>query len=419
MKKVFKSISALIIFTLLFSCSVDEKSTPIANNETTANRVFQSFVSSSEVTGKFKTKNTIYNLTNSILIKDSLKYDVKAYRLTYNTIDNFGNTTLASGTVLVPQKISPTDVFSVLSYQHGTKFGDADVYNISFSDHLYFFASSGLITIVPDYLGYNASSSKQHPYFINNCSDRNVRDMIVSSLEFTNSLGINHDGKLFLNGFSEGANVTVSLLKHIESNPITGVTPIATVATSGAYDLKNQFQRFMYYYFSPTLDGNSCLSAIFTSYMVCGYEKNIAVSNNYSNYFNYPYYASIPSILNGNSLTLASTSYLTYSMFNSNRYIFTTPFMTSLGNSSNVGFINYLETNSLIKNWAPNSYIKLFHGKNDTLIDPSNTQKLHDIMKLNQTSTENKIFIDADVPVNHEESPFIEKTIVWFNSYRL
>jgi predicted esterase len=99
------------------------------------------------------------------------------------------------------------------------------------------FASTGFITLIPDYVGYNTSSQTQHPYFINKLSDRTLRDMITTSTEalnILNILNVSHDSKLFLNGFSEGANITVSFLKDLEQNPIPGLTITAISTASGA-----------------------------------------------------------------------------------------------------------------------------------------------------------------------------------------
>ena len=424
-KSIFSKVLIILCFIFLFSCSNDENSenTPSKTetnvSNTGANRIpsLSTFPSITEI--NTKTKIEIANFSNTSPVVNSLaKYSVKSYRLIYDTSDLLGNPIKASGTLFIPQAINSSDVFSVLSYHHGTLFKDQDVYDASFGNMFYQYASAGFITVVPDYIGYNASGAIQHPYFINKSSNRAVRDMIIAGIQVTKSMGVSNDGKLFLNGFSEGANVTVAFLRDVEENPITNLTLVATGACSGPYALKSQYDYFMLKYNSSD-QATSSIYATLLSYMICGYEKNIANVNNNFYYFRYPFNY-FPSFLEGNhndndalyALMLYRYTYGFGSVFNQS-------FLNGVANGSNIQFNKYLNDNSLVNNWAPKSKIKFYHGSLDSVVPIDVTIGMAINMYNNainkQNITVHDFFYTEHGPT---EKPMFEHSIQWFNSQR-
>lgn len=414
-KSIVKSWTLIVILNLFFSCSSDSIDYQKSKNVETyvINKTINNSIDYFEDTSKTRTTIMGFSQSNSE-IDNLVKYDVKSYRIVYNTTDNSGNPTQASGTLLVPQKNNLNDTFSVLSYQHGTNMGDADVLTSSFNDEVFLAASTGFITMVPDYLGYNSSSQIQHPYFINVCSNKTVRDMITSSLSVLDDLEINHDGQLFLNGFSEGANVTISFLKSVETNPISGLQIKATSASSGAYALGDQFSIFMQNYFQN--NGQAPATNPILCYMIYGYEKNIAKTNNNSIYFANPYFNLVPHCFSGNYGNVAAATF-----FNSYKglypQIFSTSFVISLANGTNLGFKKYLDDNSLIINWAPTSKLKLYHSNNDSKVTYQNTIKLYNKMSENAVNS-NNITKDTGLTEGHSSEISFQRAILWLNSNR-
>ena len=414
MKSSFYPI-LMFAFLILISCenidmsNIKEEKT--INNQNTSQ---EKILAPTNFTPIFKPVKDLIAANSNKSFKMLLKYDVKAYRVEYKTKDVSNNEVTASGTILVPISYNSDDSFPILSYQHGTMFGDVDVYNSSFNNEVFCFASSGFITLVPDYLGYKTSSQIQHPYFINKTSNETVRDMILESLIDIRSLGINHNGQLFLNGFSEGANVSISFLKSIEENPILGLQIKATAASSGAYALGDQFSYILYNYFNNNMLAPATNPIL--CYMIYGYDKNIAKTNNLSIYFSSPYNNLVPYCFSGNfDSTSASNFFNSYKA--SYPQILSTLFVNSLNNGANLSFKKYLDDNSLIINWTPSSKLMLYHASDDYLVPKLNTTKLYDKMTEN-ISTNANVSKDVYEGIGHSSTISFEKAIVWLNSNR-
>jgi hypothetical protein len=427
-KTYLKIIVSILASAFILSCTTNYDSEISKDNASSISRINAATsrligstpndsVIKKPVKDKDKTKSEILLLSGSNSNKNKfLLYDVKVYRIDYPTVDYAGNPITASGTLMVPQKINATDSFPVLSIQHGTAFGDFEVENSSFDGYVYQYACSGFITLVPDYIGYNTSKNIQHPYFINSCSDRALRDMITASLAYTKKeLLVNNNGKLFLHGFSEGANVTISFLKSIESNPIPNLNVIATGACSGAYALGDQFSHFANNYFNG-LPGYKSISATFLTYMILGYDRNIAKLNWDSFYLNSPYNNILPVAYDGRASKEACGEF-TGNLMKDYPAVLSPYFITSLTNGTNVNFKKYLDDNSLIKNWCPNSKLTLYHGNQDYLVPMYHTDKLFENMRsranFNGASIRKEIF-NGD----HVQTSMFENNIIWFNSIK-
>ena len=418
----------LIIILTLVSCSETDQ---IFNSEKTSNTTSGNKLAVGNTDSQILLINDslvpnaydsfLYNESQNLYLNNKLKYAVKTYRITYSTINCDGATVSASGTAIIPQKPTNGDdyKFSVLSYQHGTKFDDASVYNTYNDINLYRYASAGFITVVPDYLGYNKSGSLQHPYFMNSNSTRVVRDMVSASLELTNSQGISNNGKLFLHGYSEGANVTIALLKSVEENPLKNLMPTATLACSGAYALVDQ-GAYMDSQYAQSDVGTAAVATSLMSYMIYGFDKNIQKSNNMYNYFNAPYAQNIPGLLSGNTSAKVATELFGYYMFY-NRNVLSYNFRTNNQNPYRINFINFLRNNTLTTiPWGPKSLVKLKHGTIDNQVPILNSAAMYNIMRAFATDP-NKITSEPLVG-SHESTNTIgifAANLLWFDQLRV
>ena len=94
----------------------------------------------------------------------SAKYEVKLYKLTYNTVDVHGNPTIASGAIAIP--VNPEcDTLAIISYNHGTVLRKNNVPSRMNGEEFVGLgsATSGAVGIMPDYLGLGDSPGL-HPY---------------------------------------------------------------------------------------------------------------------------------------------------------------------------------------------------------------------------------------------------------------
>ena len=84
------------------------------------------------------------------------------YKITYHTTDVFGNPTVASGALFVPQ--IDCDTLPLVSYQHGTVFDKSNVPSNGYQFRVsLLYSGNGYITALPDYLGMGDNPGI-HPY---------------------------------------------------------------------------------------------------------------------------------------------------------------------------------------------------------------------------------------------------------------
>jgi pimeloyl-ACP methyl ester carboxylesterase len=180
-----------------------------------------------------------------------VKYDILLYTISYKTLFE-GDSIIVSGVVAVPDGSAD---FPIMSFQHGTLAlkSDAPSLNLDIdvaslvsgtdSDESslqpFFLASTGMVVLIPDYIGFGSSSAYFHPFMHNQYTVYAVLDMIRASKEFIATekpCNINDD--LFLYGYSQGGSATVGALSAIENdNANSDISVTAASAGGGAYDL--------------------------------------------------------------------------------------------------------------------------------------------------------------------------------------
>jgi dienelactone hydrolase len=358
----------------------------------------------------------IKEMTTGDHIKSQLSYDVAVYRVLYPTTDYQGQEVLASGAVLLP--VLPKGFlahsieedgkrFPVLSYQHGTLFGDREVLNNATNDYAYLTASSGYITLVPDYLGFNQSKEMQHPYFNNTCSANAVIDLISTGVGVAADKGRDNNGKLFLFGFSQGGNATLATTKALEAQPLEGLELVATAAGSGAFALREE-ARYLFAKYSQ----HDPMATTLLAYMVYGYEKNVARRNSLSYYFNEPYASQVPIHFGG----IASVAFCLQTMataMSTSPAVFNPFFVWAVTNGREVEFNRFLDDNDL-SNWGPQTKLRLYHGSTDDLIPQENTLHTYDNMINLYGAKELSLRIVSSTDHGATEKPMLADALAWF-----
>jgi pimeloyl-ACP methyl ester carboxylesterase len=163
-------------------------------------------------------------------------YDVVLYKIDYNTIDPAGNSTKASGLIIVPQ--DSTKLFPLLSWQHGTVLKKTNVPSHLQGDFQVglVFATDGYIVACPDYLGMG-DGSNLHPYLHAPSEATAVIDLLRATRLFCQNMGYLLNEQLFLAGYSQGGHVTMATLKTIEEQYSAEFTVTACSPMAGPYDL--------------------------------------------------------------------------------------------------------------------------------------------------------------------------------------
>ena len=215
----------LILAALLFNCQ-DAVETPSVEERPLKNQYLLSANPGAETS-----RGTLQLLASAFGQADVsalLKYDVKAYTLTYTTSYK-GEAVAASGLIMVPVGI--TSDAAIVSLQHGTEFRKDDAPSVKGGfQGLEFFASAGYIALMPDFLGYGTSKSIFHPYYDEEHASSTVIDLVKAAKEFLNEQKIVFNEKLFLAGYSEGGYVTLAAAKEIDENPDHGLKVTAVAA---------------------------------------------------------------------------------------------------------------------------------------------------------------------------------------------
>ena len=145
-----------------------------------------------------------------------------------------------SGSVLVSGVINAPDSGNCrmpwVGLQHGTIIADSSA--PSRSNHYGLAdAAMGFVTVVPDYVGYGASSHMWHPYHIESYYGPVVTDALKFTKIIAAANGVQLD-QLFLRGYSEGGYATLATQKFIEAErPHLASHLVASAPSAGAYDV--------------------------------------------------------------------------------------------------------------------------------------------------------------------------------------
>lgn len=272
-------------------------------------------------------------------------YSVDTYKITYTTTDSTGQPVTASGLAAIPVKASGS-ASPVLSYQHATIKLDAQTpsNHATPDEPAILFASMGYIVSAADYVGYGSTKGMLHPYLLSAPTAASVADFMTASSRWRQIKAITDNGQLFLTGYSEGAYATIATLRMLTQNK--AALPLRTFVGAGPYDV--------------TLTLNSMLSAVRQQNPIVGalinpgFLKNLGANDR----------------ANVRNLLLAS----------------------ALGTQSDVRFDptfldNFLNDDtaaiaavSNVYDWAPQSAITFFHGRDDTTVPYGNTDSIFNAM---------------------------------------
>ncbi len=181
------------------------------------------------------------------------EYDVKTYRLIYLSPGIDGDTVKASGLIAVPVPTS-CDSFPMAVYCHGTILEQYDVPSYGSGEALIatLFASSGFITIAPDYLGLGIGKGI-HPYLHAETEASASIDLIRAARDFIEeSQEANANGQTFVTGYSQGGHAAMATLKYAQDLGLLDTLGIVAGAPcSGPYNITEYQMKPMILYDAP------------------------------------------------------------------------------------------------------------------------------------------------------------------------
>ena len=219
------------------------------------------------------------------------QYDVRLYKLVYETITPLGARTQASGALLLPD--NAPGMLPLVSYQHGTitQTNDAPSSMQGEVSVGIAFATTGYAALVPDYLGLGDSPGF-HPYHHARSEATACIDMLRAARSFCSSNGFVLTNKLFLCGYSQGGHATMALLRELEAFHTNEFTVTACAPMAGAYDLSGVTT-------SNVLAGVPSPNPYYFLYILAAYQSVYHLSGSLSNLLASPYNTNLTSLLDG------------------------------------------------------------------------------------------------------------------------
>ena len=295
---------------------------------------------------------------------------VNVYSVTYNT-EFKGEPVVASGLICAPT--SP-GTYPILSFQNGTNTlhsaaPTADPQNLGFQ-MIEYVASAGYVVLLPDYLGFGASSSMVHPYLHKESTVQSVVDMLRAVAEFDEDVAkdITVTTDCYLLGYSQGGWATMALLRAIEQEYSSEFTVKAASCGAGPYDLRHfntEVTRLTEY---PM--------PVFLGYIANAYTTYDLYPNELTDMFNSQYASVIPGLYDGQHSSEQINSQLTTSISG----LFTAEYLSGAETDQKyLGIRNALRDNS-INGWDCDVPLLLLHGTADTYVMPGISQSQYNIM---------------------------------------
>ena len=231
----------------------------------------------------------------------NVEYDIEFYKITYNTVDVDGTPTVASGMVVFPQEITGTqncDSLPMISYCHGTVLEDDNVPSRNNFESILgkLFSGIGYVTVMPDYLGLGDHPGI-HPYVHAESQATATIDAMRAAKELMAQLGkFEHNGQVFLTGYSQGGHAAMATHKYIQDNGLYNeFNVVASAPCSGPYNMSGAQS-------DPLLSGDPYDSPGYVIYLLMSYELAYGnIYNNLSDVLQSPYDTLIPPLFDGNN----------------------------------------------------------------------------------------------------------------------
>lgn len=368
MKNYIQKNSFLLILVLagLFLNSCDKNNDPVTQNyEFLFSNDHKFDITTTQAKANLLTFQSV--IPESSLLGAIVQHDVEVHKLTYKTRFQDKNIQ-ASGLVCLPKTAGN---YPVLCFQNGTntehsKAPTEDPKNELFSI-MESVASMGFIVVMPDYIGFGASSQFTHPYLIAKPTNQSILDLLRAVNEF--GTGEQIEAKptkdLYIFGYSQGGWATMQLQKTIETNYAAEFNLVASSCAAGPYSLS---------YINDYVTGeDNYPMPYFLAYLLNSYTALGEISNPLSDFIQTPYAAKIPGLFDGKHTGGTINSELTPKMSN----LITTEYRTEYATNPKFTGIKAAFLANSIAAWNISTPTRLYHGANDEFIPVGMSNKMY------------------------------------------
>jgi pimeloyl-ACP methyl ester carboxylesterase len=305
-----------------------------------------------------------------------LKYDIDIYKITYKTQYN-GQEINASALVALPLRAPAAPI---ISFQHGTiaAYTQAPTALEPFDAEAILYtalAAPGMIAVAPDLLGFGSSKSVLHPYYVEDLTASAVRDAVRAARDLAGDKGIAFNGNLFLAGYSQGGYATMATHKSIEADALEGIDLVSSFPASGGYDIKH-----MQEYFFGLEEYNQ---PFYLAFVAQAYKTTFGWSQSLGDFFNDPYAAKIPTLVDGTKTNNQINDELTTSIPGLVR----ADLIANIDTDSKYKYIVDAFKDNSLTDWTPTIPMYMFHGDADVTVPYSNSVTTYNKLIANGAST--------------------------------
>lgn len=295
---------------------------------------------------------------------DPVRYGVRAYRLTYRTVDPYGGPTTATGLLTLPK--GGGHRLDLVSDTHGTMV-DRD-YAPSASEDFgrvpsYLNASAGRAVAAPDYLGLGGGPGP-HPYMDTASAVTASVDMLRAARTAADRLGRPLTGDLYATGFSQGGQVAMALGKALAQGADRHFRLKALAPVSGPYDGEGQEMPALF-------DGrvNDISGVLYLSYWLVAQNRLHPLYKDPSEVFRVPYASRVESLFDGEHEEEDVVRGLAPSV----RQLLTPAFYERLRHPSGA-VLDAIRAADHTCDWKPEVPVRLYAGSGDTDVPIGNAR---------------------------------------------
>ncbi|HOO83277.1 MAG TPA: lipase family protein [Prolixibacteraceae bacterium] len=364
-KKIYWPLMLFLATAMLFSaCDKDDNDDDITPKYLVDNETF-----SPAIPATVENIKSAMNTFGVTALTENVKYDVNIYKLIYKTLFE-GDSILVSGVVATPVPKKNNEEFPILSYQHGTIFTKAEAPSVNTNNEfMTYLASTGMVIVIADYIGFGASNAEFHPYLHKQYTVNAVLDMIRASIEFVKiEKPCKINDQLFMFGYSQGGGATVAAMEAIENNADNNDLAVtAASAGSGAYDMAG--------FRSWVLQQQRYTKPSFLVYLLESFKTYSDMNIDYSLIFKDEYAEKIPGLIDGqrtdNEVNDEIGSEYVQGLFNSDFINNETYLNNDAYEPMRIAFAQ-----NKVNAWATNTPLKLFYGTIDEWVPGDQTMEL-------------------------------------------
>jgi pimeloyl-ACP methyl ester carboxylesterase len=322
------------------------------------------------------TPSTLATLTKAqldasglIALSGPAKCDVKLVNLNYVTPGAKGESSNASGVLLLPTGAGCTAAAPLVAYAKGTDVQKprtlANPLDSETGLLAAMYAGQGYAVVATDYLGFAKSNYSYHPYLHADSQATSVIDSIRAARNAASSQGGSLNGKVMLTGYSQGGHASMAAHRAIEKSLSSEINVVAGAHLAGPYNLSG----------SMKLPDAIAGYQFFVPYLVTAWQK--IYGNLYSNVndaFKAPYAAGIESLLPNPTLnytTLVTSGKLPgingESPDEARDALFQAAFSSDIVTNPNNPTFLAAKKNDLL-DWSPKSQTMLCSGSGDPTV---------------------------------------------------